>query len=122
MMLPKQRRFIGIMLFIVGLTALTFTGLVVGLTFTARADAAERFTQDQQMCVSKLRALNGEISELPGRITWTSRGLDRAPALLGESSVAAITCPGWELVRACVGSQCPEKDAIQIVLEQKRYD
>lgn len=119
-MLPQQRRFVGIMLFVVGMISLALSGLVIGLIVSTRADAAEHFTQEQQMCVSHLRSLNGEINEMPGRITWTSKGLERAPALLGEASVASIICPGWKLERACIGAQCPEPEAMQITLTQMR--
>lgn len=116
-MTPEQRRFCGLMLFIVGITSLCIAGLVAGLNFSTRANAAERFVEEQKMCVARLNVLGGEINELPGRIEWTKQGLERAPALLGESSVASVMCPGWKLTQACVGVQCPVPNSINIVLE-----
>ncbi|MAM36997.1 MAG: hypothetical protein CL949_00490 [Erythrobacter sp.] len=116
-MTPEQRRFSGIMLFTVGIISLCMAGLVTGLNLSTRADAAERFVEEQRMCVARLNVLGGTISDLPGRIEWTKTGLERAPALLGESSVASVMCPGWTMTQACVGMECPVPNSMNIVLE-----
>lgn len=115
-MTPDQRRFSGILLFTVGIVTLGMAGLVTGLNLSTRADAAERFVEQQEMCVARLNVLGGQMQNHPGRIEWTKVGLERAPALLGESSVAAVMCPGWKLTEACVGMQCPVPNSMKIVL------
>jgi len=116
-LLPEQRRFVGIMSFVVGILCLGMAGMVVGLITSSRAEAASRFTEQQESCKARLSLLGGEVSDIPGRIIWSKRGIQEAPARLGEASAAAVLCPGWKLATACVGSQCPESDAMRIVLE-----
>ena len=116
-LLPEQRRTIGIALFIVGLLCISMTGIMVSLISSARAETASRFTEVQNGCSEKLKTLGGEVEEIPGRIIWRKRGIDEAIVRLGEASVVGVLCPGWRMKTACLGSQCPENDAMRIVLE-----
>ncbi len=116
-LLPSQRKTIGIILLVIGLICLGMTGVVTGLIFSSRAEAANTFTEQQASCKARLGALGGEVSEVPGRIIWLKRDIAEGPVRLGEASVASVLCPGWRLKTACVGTQCPEADAMRVVLE-----
>jgi len=121
-LLPEQRRTIGIALFFLGILCIAMTGVMVSLISSARAETASRFTEQQAGCSEKLKALGGEVEEVPGRIIWRKRGTEEALVRLGEASVAGVMCPGWRLKTACMGSQCPESDAMRIVLEPMNED
>lgn len=116
-LLPEQRRTIGVVLFVVGLLCIGVTGVMVSLISSARADNAARFTEQQEGCAAKLTALGGEVEQIPGRIIWRKRGIEEGVVRLGEASVVGVLCPGWRMKTACIGSQCPESDAMRIVLE-----
>lgn len=115
-MQPEQRRKLGLSLFIAGLLAIVMSGVVMYKLSSARAEAASRFTESQATCKTRLAALGGEVTEVPGRIVWLKQDLAEAPARLGEASVAAVMCPGWKLANACMGEECPDKNAMRIVL------
>lgn len=116
-LIPEQRKFIGVTLFLVGFLCLAMSGAILALIVSKRESSAQSFTESQNSCVQRLGALGGEVDEIPGRIIWIKKGIDQAPARLGEASVASVLCPGWRLRTACVGGQCPDKDAMRIVLE-----
>lgn len=116
-MIPAQRRFVGIMLTVIGVIAMLMSAGVIALISSARAESSKRFTELQTSCVARLRPLGGKVDEIPGRIIWSKENIEEAPARLGEASVVAVLCPGWRMKTACVGSQCPEPNAMRIVLE-----
>lgn len=116
-LLPEQRRTIGIALFVVGLCCLALAAVTVGMATSARASNAARYSQVQSQCKASLTGLGGEVEEIPGRIIWRKRGLEEGVVRLGEASVVGVLCPGWRMKTACIGSQCPESDAMRIVLE-----
>jgi hypothetical protein len=116
-MLHEQRRKLGRSMNIASLVAILMSGLVMYKLSSARAEAASRFTESQETCKTRLTALGGEVTDAPGRIVWMKKDLIEAPARLGEASVAAVMCPGWKLAAACMGEQCPETDAMRIVLQ-----
>lgn len=116
-MTPSQRRLVGIVLLIFGVVTLGLGGMVVGMTAKARADSAARFTETQESCKTRLKALGGEVSEVPGRIIWMKGDIEQAPARIGEASVASVLCPGWQLKTACVGRDCAESGSMRLVLE-----
>jgi len=124
MLLPEQRRTIGIVLFVVGILSLAMTGVMVSLISSARADNAARFTEEQASCKGRLGALGGEVQEIPGRIVWLKRGIDEGLIRMGEASVVGVLCPGWRMKTACIGTQCPGEgaNAMRIVLEPMNAD
>ena len=121
-MLPSQRRLVGILLLVFGVFALIMGGVLVGMTARARAASAARFTETQESCKTRLKALGGEVTEVPGRIIWMKGDLEQAPARVGEASVAAVLCPGWQLKTACVGRDCAESGSMRVVLEPMTAD
>lgn len=116
-MVPEQRRLVGLILLVVGIISLVLTAGVVTLISSARADAASRFTEAQNSCKRRLSALGGKVDEVPGRLIWMKENISEAPARLGEASVATVLCPGWRLRTACIGSECPDSNAMRVVLE-----
>jgi len=116
-MVPQQRRLVGVILLIVGVLSLVMTAGIVAMISSARADAAARFTEAQSSCKRRLSALGGKVDEVPGRLIWIKENIQEAPARLGEASVAGVLCPGWKLRTACVGSECPDSNAMRVVLE-----
>lgn len=116
-MLPEQRRKVGMLMFFAGLAAIFMSGVIMYQLSSARAEAASRFAESQNSCKARLTALGGEVTDEAGRIVWLKRDLAEAPARLGEASVAAVMCPGWKLASACMGEQCPDKNAMRIALE-----
>tara|TARA_B100000929_G_scaffold169806_1_gene134513 strand:+ start:6472 stop:6876 length:405 start_codon:yes stop_codon:yes gene_type:complete len=116
-LLPEQRRTIGVVLFVVGLLCLGMSGVMVSLISSARAETAAQFSQQQEGCATQLQGLGGEVEQIPGRIIWRKRGIEEGLVRMGEASVVAVLCPGWRMRTACIGSQCPESDAMRIVLE-----
>ena len=124
MLLPEQRRTIGVVLFVVGILSLAMTGVMVSLISSAREDNAARFTEQQESCKGRLTALGGDVEEIPGRIVWLKRGLDEGLIRMGEASVVGVLCPGWRMKTACIGSQCPGEgaNAMRIVLEPMNSD
>jgi hypothetical protein len=116
-MTPSQRRLVGIILLVFGVVSLAMGGMVVGMTVKARAASAARFTETQESCKVRLKALGGEVSEVPGRIIWMKGDIEQAPARIGEASVASVLCPGWQLKTACVGRDCSESGSMRVVLE-----
>lgn len=116
-MVPEQRRFAGIILLVVGVISLVMTAGVVAMISSARADAASRFTEAQTSCKRRLTTLGGKVDELPGRLIWIKENIADAPARIGEASVAGVLCPGWKLRTACLGSECPDPNAMRVVLE-----
>lgn len=117
-MIPEQRRFVGIILLVIGVLSLVFSAGVISMIVTARASAAARFTEAQSSCKARLESLGGKVDiPVPSRIVWSKENLEEGPARLGEASVASVLCPGWKLKAACVGSQCPESNSMRIVLE-----
>ena len=116
-MTPSQRRLVGLILLIFGVFTLGMGGVVFAMTAKARQDSASRFTETQQSCKTRLKALGGEVEEVPGRIIWMKGDIEQAPARIGEASVAAVLCPGWQLKTACVGRDCAESGSMRVVLE-----
>ena len=116
-MVPEQRRLVGVILLIVGVISLVVTAGIVVLISSARADAAARFTEQQSSCKRRLAALGGKVDEVPGRLVWMKENISEAPARMGEASVASVLCPGWKLRSACVGAECPDSNAMRVVLE-----
>lgn len=121
-MTPEQRRFVGIALFLFGALFFLGGGLTVSTIVSKRDQAAKRFEEAQSSCMNRLRSLGGEVSEIPGRIIWKKENLNEGPALVGQASVAAVLCPGWQLKTACVGSECADNNAMRIVLEPINAD
>jgi len=124
MLIPEQRRTIGIVLFVVGILSLAMTAVMVSLISSARTDNAERFTEQQESCSDRLSALGGEVQEIPGRIVWMKRGIEEGLIRMGEASVVGVACPGWRMKTACIGTQCPGDgaNAMRIVLEPMNAD
>lgn len=116
-MVPEQRRLVGVILLVVGIISLVMTAGVVAMISSSRAEAASRFTELQESCKRRLGALGGKVDEVPGRLIWIKENIQEAPARLGEASVASVLCPGWKLRTACVGAECPESNAMRVVLE-----
>lgn len=121
-MTPSQRRSVGIILLVFGIVCLALGAMMVGMTVNARAESAARFTQTQESCKARLKALGGEVSEVPGRLIWMKGDIEQAPARIGEASVAAVLCPGWQLKTACVGRDCAESGSMRVVLEPMTED
>lgn len=116
-MVPEQRRLVGIILLIVGVVSLVMTAGIVAMISSARADAAARFTEAQSSCKRRLSALGGKVDEVPGRLIWVKENIQEGPARLGEASVASVLCPGWKMRTACMGEECPDANAMRVVLE-----
>lgn len=116
-LLPEQRRSIGIMLIVFGLLCVISATFVIVQIGNARTESASRFAEAQNSCKSRLQALGGRVEEAPGQLIWLKDNIVEAPIRLGEASVAAVLCPGWQLRNSCVGSDCPEPNSMRIVLE-----
>jgi hypothetical protein len=116
-MVPEQRRLVGIILLIVGVVSLVMTAGIVAMISSSRADAAARFTEAQSSCKRRLSALGGKVDEVPGRLIWVKENIQEGPARLGEASVASVLCPGWKMRTACMGEECPDNNAMRVVLE-----
>lgn len=116
-MIPEQRRFVGIILLVVGMVSLMLTGAVLVTMAHARKESASRFTEQRDSCKKRLAALGGNVSEAGNRLIWLKENIDEGPARLGEASVAAELCPGWKLANACMGTECPDANAMRVVLE-----
>lgn len=121
-MTPSQRRIVGIILLVFGVVTLSLGGMVFAATVKAREASAARFTETQESCKARLKALGGEVSEVPGRIIWMKGDIEQAPARIGEASVASVLCPGWQLKTACVGRDCAESGSMRVVLEPMNED
>lgn len=114
---PDQNKAMGLILIAYAVFALVAGVFVMNLTAEARASTAERFTEAQQSCSARLAALGGNIEEIPGRIVWSKSNLEEGPTRLGEASVAAVLCPGWQLKTACIGQECPDPGEMRVTLE-----
>lgn len=116
-MIPEQRRFVGIILLVVGMMSLMLTSGVIVAIAHARKESASRFTEERDSCKKRLASLGGNVTESGSRLIWLKENIEEGPARLGEASVAAELCPGWKLANACMGSECPDANAMRVVLE-----
>ena len=115
-MTPEQRRFVGIILILIGVLSFGIGSAVFAAVVKDRKEAQKAYSEQQQMCATRLKALGGTITEIPGRIVWLKQDIEQGPALLGQASVAAVMCPGWKMRTACIGTECPDPNAMRIVL------
>ncbi len=117
-MVPEQRRFVGIILLVVGIVSLVMSGGVIAMISSARAESADRYTEMRSQCKQRLGALGGTVDEITKTtLVWKKENLAEGPTRLGEASVAAVLCPGWKLRSACMGTECPDSNAMRVVLE-----
>ncbi len=118
-MSPKQLVTLGLVLFALGLGQIAGSVALAVSIAEQRAEAGEGGAETASVCRDRLRSLGlkAEIDSATDTIQASRAGLGDAAVRLGEASVATMLCPGWEMVRFCMGEGCEDSDGFSMELK-----
>ena len=114
---PDQRKRAGIIWLMIGAVCWIAAASIIGEISSDRRAAAASYAEGADACVGRLQALGGQVVQRAGRIVWRKPGDNfSGETRIGEISVAAVACPGWTMVHACLGEACDGGQPYSITL------
>ncbi|QAY80141.1 hypothetical protein [Sphingosinicella sp. BN140058] len=105
---PAQRRQYGLGSMILAAVFVAVSA-GAGVANAVRRDAVvEQVKTSDQECEARVRALGAtSVSRTETTITAVWSSLEGGYSTLGDSSAAAMSCPGWKMTGFCMGQECP---------------
>lgn len=104
---PVQRRKYGVTGIVLSVVFLSVS-VAAGVGNAIRRDTViEEINASMQECENRLRTLGAtNVSVADDKIVVDWNDLSGGYSLLGDTSAAAMACPGWQMRSFCMGQEC----------------
>ena len=110
---------LGILLTVLGLLMFLLAYYLASSSDKSREKAVANISASAQSCKSNLETLGFATQEKNGHFLLNKPGMSDPTLKLGESSVAVLACPGWDVVNFCAGEGCEFKNGVTLEIAKK---